>query len=224
MVDFIFMLTRNDRTVEDCVELYEAIRFVPLRHVGFKDVGVDADTLRRLQDRLKEDGRRTYLEVVSTDRDGALRSAELGLGLGVDCLLGGDRVAETLRLIEGSGINYYPFPGIPYGHPTKLGGTPQRIAADTAAMVAQGCAGVNLLAFRATEANPLDLVRAARGATHRTVVVAGSIDSPRRVHDVAAAGADLITIGTAALNGSFAPRFGLLANQLRSILDACAAV
>jgi hypothetical protein len=36
------------------------------------------------------------------------------------------------------------------------------------------------------------------------------------------AGADLFTIGTAALDGSFNPRVGLLANQLRQILAACA--
>lgn len=223
-MDFIFMLTRDDRTVEDCLAVYEAIRSVPLRHVGFKDVGVAADTLRRLHDRVKEDGRRTYMELVGPDRDGTLRSAEVGCRLGVDCLLGGNRVAETLRLIEGTGIGYYPFPGIPHGHPTKLGGTPRRIAADTAAMVARGCAGVDLLAFRATDADPLALVRAARGATDRTIIVAGSIDSPKRVRDVGAAGADLVTVGTAAFNGSFAPRLGLLANQLHCILEACASL
>jgi len=49
----------------------------------------------------------------------------------------------------------------------------------------------------------------------------GNVNSPQRIRDVAAAGADLFTIGTAALDGSFAPRFGLLSNQLRLILDAC---
>lgn len=222
-MDFIFMLTRDDRTVEDCLDLYEAVRAVPVRHVGFKDVGVGPEALRRLHDRLKADGRTTYMELVATDRDRALRAAELGAGLGVDCLLGGNQVGEILPLTQGTGTGYYPFPGIPQGHPTTLGGTPERIAADTAAMVGQGCAGVDLLAFRAIEADPLALVRAARAATGRTVIVAGSIDSPRRVREVAEAGADLFTIGTAALDGSFAPRFGLLANQLHRILEACRA-
>jgi hypothetical protein len=55
------------------------------------------------------------------------------------------------------------------------------------------------------------------------VIVAGSINSPARIRDIRAAGADLFTIGTAALDGSFNPRFGLLANQLRRILVACTA-
>jgi hypothetical protein len=38
-----------------------------------------------------------------------------------------------------------------------------------------GCAGIDLLAYRATDAEPLDLVRAARAATSGRLVVAGSI-------------------------------------------------
>lgn len=222
-MDFIFMLTRDDRTIEDCLEVYESIRQLPLRHVGFKDVGVPPDTLERLHDRIKADGRTSYMEVVSTSAQSCLGSARIGAELGVDYLLGGTQVDAILPLLEGTRTGYHPFPGIPVGHPTRLGGTPERIAADTRAMVAKGCAGVDLLAFRATEADPLDLIRAARGATDRKVIVAGSINSAARIREIAAAGADLFTIGTAALDGSFSPRFGLLANQLRSILDACAA-
>jgi hypothetical protein len=154
--------------------------------------------------------------------DSCLRSAEVGARLGIDCLLGGTQVADILGLLRGSSTGYFPFPGIPVGHPTKLGGTAQRIADDTRAMVTAGCAGIDLLAYRATDAGPLDLVRAARQATEKTIIVAGSINSPARIRDIAGAGADLFTIGTAALDGSFSPRYGLLANQLRRILAACA--
>jgi hypothetical protein len=222
-MDFIFMLTRDDQTIEDCLEVYDSVRDVPLNHIGFKDVGVPVDALQRLHDRIKEDGRTTYMEVVSTSRDSCLRSAEIGVKLGIDCLLGGTQVDAILPMVRGSATGYFPFPGIPVGHPTKLGGTAERIAADTSAMVAAGCAGVDLLAFRATEADPLDLIRAARRATDKSVIVAGSINSPARIRDIRAAGADLFTIGTAALDGSFNPRFGLLANQLRRILAACTA-
>jgi hypothetical protein len=220
-MDFIFMLTREDQTIEDCLDVYEAIRRVPLNHVGFKDVGVPPETLRRLHERMKADGRTTHMEVVSTDRDSALRSAEVGAGLGVDCLLGGTQVDAVLSIVKGTKTGYYPFPGVPVGHPTRLGGTPDKIEADTRAMVAKGCAGVDLLAYRATEADPLELIRAARRGTTKKVIVAGSINSPARIRAVAEAGADLFTIGTAALDGSFCPRIGLLANQLARILDAC---
>lgn len=222
-MDFIFMLTRNDQTIEDCLAVYESVRMIPMRHVGFKDVGVQPETLKKLHRRIKEDGRVSYMEVVSTNAESCLKSASIGLDLGVDCLMGGTQVAEILPLLKGSRTGYYPFPGIPQGHPTQLGGAPGRIAADTAAMIEAGCAGVDLLAYRATEADPLDLIRAARGATDKPVVVAGSINSPERIRAIAQAGADLFTIGTAALDCSFAPRFGLLANQLQKILEACRA-
>src|SRR5262249_39527000 len=144
-MDFIFMLTRDDQTIEDCLEVYDSVRGVPMRHVGFKDVGVSPEVLRRLHDSLKTDGHRTYMEVVSTSPETALRSAEIGVKLGVDCLLGGTEVDRILPLLRGSATGYYPFPGIPIGHPTKLGGTAERIAADTARMVKAGCAGVDLL-------------------------------------------------------------------------------
>ncbi len=222
-MDFIFMLTREDQTIEDCLEVYEAIRPVKLNHVGFKDVGVAPDLLRRLHGRMKEDGRTTHMEVVSTDRDSALRSAEIGVKLGVDCLLGGTQVDAVLSIVKGTNTGYYPFPGVPVGHPTKLGGGPEKIESDTKAAVAKGCGGVDLLAYRATEADPLDLIRAARRGTTKTVIVAGSINSPERIRLIREAGADLFTIGTAALDGSFCPRLGLLANQLDRILDACKA-
>ncbi|KAB1141036.1 hypothetical protein F7R91_34020 [Streptomyces luteolifulvus] len=53
-----------------------------------------------------------------------------------------------------------------------------RIAPDCHPAEAAGCAGVDLLAHRATEADPLDLVRAARAATTGRLVVAGSQPAP----------------------------------------------
>jgi len=75
VVDFIFMLTRSDETVVDCLETWDAIDHVGLRHAGFKDVGVDVATLIELNRRMKAGGVTTYLEVVSTSAADCLRSA-----------------------------------------------------------------------------------------------------------------------------------------------------
>ena len=221
MIDFIFMFTRQDQTVEDCLATFEAIEDVGVAHLGFKDVGVERETLRELNRRIKASGAVSYMEVVSTTSEDCLNSARVAVDIGVDRLLGGTQVEEILTLLQGSGIEYLPFPGRPEGHPTRLGGTPQTVADDCRRFAALGCAGIDLLAYRATEADPLDLVRAARGATEGTLVVAGSVDSPARIEALAAAGADAFTIGSAAFDGSFAPRKGLLASQLSDILAAC---
>jgi len=222
MIDFIFMLTRRDQTIEDCLETMEQVAGLGLRHIGFKDVGVARPVLRELNRRIKAAGATSYMEVVSTTPEDCLRAARNAVELGVDRLLGGTEVEATLAILEGSGIAYLPFPGRPAGHPTALGGTPEEVAQDCGRFARLGCAGADLLAYRATEADPLELVRAARGAMDGILVVAGSIDSPRRIHELAAAGADAFTIGTAALEGAFSPRKGMVTSQLRDIVAACA--
>ena len=101
-MDFIFMLTRGDETVKDCLELFEAVRPLGLAHVGFKDVGVDAATLHALNRRIKESGATSYIEVVSTTPDACLRSAEMAVEIGVDRLLGGTDVDAFSLLPDGS--------------------------------------------------------------------------------------------------------------------------
>ena len=221
-MDFIFMLTRDDQTVEDCLAVLDAVGDVGLTHLGFKDVGADPRTLGLLAEGIRRAGAVSYLEVVSTTREACLRSARVAIEIGVDRLLGGTDVEPILDILAGSRVAYYPFPGRPDGHPTRLGGTPETVAADCRRFARLGCAGVDLLAYRATEADPLDLVRAARAATPGHVIVAGSVDSPARIRALREAGADALTIGSAAFDGSFSPRKGLLRSQLLDILDACA--
>jgi hypothetical protein len=220
-VDFIFMLTRQDQTIVDCLDTFEQIAPLGLRHVGFKDVGVGLETLQQLNRRIKASGATSYMEVVSTSREDCLRSAHNAVAIGVDRLLGGTEVDATLEVLAGTSIQYLPFAGRPIGHPTRLGGSPSDVADDCRAYGAKGCAGVDLLAFRATEAEPMDLVRAARGALNGYLVVAGSVDSPDRIQALADAGVDAFTIGTAVFEGSSSPRKGLMTSQLRDVLAAC---
>lgn len=222
-MDFIFMFTRHDQTVEDCLDVFEAIRPAGVMHLGFKDVGVDHSTLERLHGAIKESGATSYMEVVSTTPEAVLNSARVARRLGVDRLMGGTDVAAVMEVLAGSATRYFPFPGRPEGHPTRLRASPAAVEAQCRSFREQGCAGVDLLAYRAVDADPLQLIRAARSGLGRDglLVVAGSIASTERIAAVAAAGADLFTIGSAAFDGSFSPRKGLLANQLKDILSAC---
>ncbi|MFE5632018.1 HisA/HisF-related TIM barrel protein [Streptomyces sp. NPDC056470] len=223
-MDFIFMLTREDRTVTDCLDVLDTVRGLGIGHLGFKDVGVDAATLDRLHRQIKDTGATSYLEVVSTTRDEALTSVRHAIDLGVDRLMGGTWIEETLTLLAGTTIEYLPFAGEPVGHPTLLAGGPERVAQDCRRAEAAGCAGVDLLAYRATDADPLDLVRAARAATTGRLVVAGGITGRERIRALAAAGADAFTIGSAAFDGSLRPDAGTLAAQLTEALDAAGSV
>jgi hypothetical protein len=224
-MDFVFMLTRNDATVGNALDLVERARPLGLRHIGFKDVGAEPSALVRLRRAIRDAGAEAWMEVVSTTREGELRSIALARELGVDWLMGGVHAQEGVRILERSAIRYLPFAGKPNGHPTRLGGSAAEVEAHCQDFARRGCAGVDILAYRATEAEPLDLIAACRrgiGAGGK-VVVAGSVDSPGRVAAIRAAGADAFTIGAAIIDGAYAPGAGPIEAQLRAVLRDCAA-
>jgi hypothetical protein len=220
-MDFVFMLTRSDQTVPDALEVLEEIRPIGLTHIGFKDVGVPPETLRELVEQIHAQGATSYMEVVSTSAEACLNSARVARDIGVQRLLGGTQVDEVLAILAGSATTYHPFPGKPFDHPTKLGGTSAEVEAHCKAFAAKGCAGVDLLAYRATEDDPIELVKAARRGTPGYLLVAGSVSKAAQIRALKAAGADGFTIGSAAFDGSYAPLMGSLRSQLRAILDAC---
>jgi len=218
------MLTRQDRTIADCLDLFRQVRPLGLKHVGFKDVGVDAATLAELHAAIRASGATSYMEVVSTTPESCLASARTARDLGVDCLMGGTDVAAVQDILKGSAIRFYPFPGFPRGHPTKLAGKPEDVEAHCRDFVAKGCAGADLLAYRATEADPLALIRAAKkGLGQNRLIVAGSITTKAQIRAIAEAGADAFTIGSAVLDGSYAPQMGSTLSQLAAVQDDCAA-
>ena len=120
-MDFVFMLTRNDVTVENALDLVEIARALGLKHIGFKDVGADAGTLRRLTAAIREAGAAPWMEIVATSREKELHAVELGRDLGVEMLMGGVHVEDALKILDGTTTRYLPFAGLPSGHPTRLG-------------------------------------------------------------------------------------------------------
>lgn len=220
------MLTRDDRTVDDAVDVLDSIAGLGVTHIGFKDVGVSPARAAELVRRIKAAGATSYLEVVSTSAEAALGSVRLGREIGIDRLLGGAlaQLDDALAILAGSAVEYLPFPGRPFGHPTKLGGTPDDIARDCRWIRERGAAGCDLLAYRTVEADAIELVRAARGAIGDGVLlVAGGVGTAAQVRALAAAGADSFTVGSAAFAGAFTPAAGSsLREQIAAILDACA--
>ncbi len=221
---FIFMLTRNDKTVDDAEEHLETALAAGVHHIGFKDVGLPFPRLKSLNQSIKEGGATSYLEVVSLDKESEVASAKAAVEIGVDILLGGTNVDAVLPIIKGSGIQYYPFPGKIEGHPSVLAGSIDEIA-DSAKDLASrdGVDGLDLLAYRSQE-NVGKLMAAVCAATNKPVIMAGSIDTKARIADVKNSGAGGFTIGTAALDGIYPAQGNDLDAQLRSILKDVADV
>jgi hypothetical protein len=221
-LDFIFMLTRHDRTVEDADDVIEAAFDLGVMHVGFKDVGVPPAVMQELVRKIRAHGAVSYLEVVSTTPEAVLRSLHVARDLGIDRVLGGTDLYAAKEIL-GDLARYFPFPGRPIGHPTRLEGSPALVAEHSRKAQAMGCGGADLLAYRATEADPLDLVRAARAAwPGGRLIVAGSISTKGQIDALAEAGVDAFTIGSAVFDCAFSPEKRSLRGQIEDILAACA--
>lgn len=216
---FIFMLTHGDKTIPNCLEVLDEVLPLGLTHIGFKDVGVAPEVLKALTDRIKAAGATSYMEVVSETPEACLQSARVAATLGIDRLLGGTEIDAITPLISETDIDYFPFPGYPVDHPTKLKGGPDDIAAHCRDFMAKGAAGVDLLAYRATEADPIALVRAARaGLNGGELIVAGSISRPDQIVALKDAGADGFTMGTAVFDNVFAPARNGNAAQVEAVM------
>lgn len=217
MSRFILMLTRNDHTVPNALEVYEELHDISLSHVGFKDVGVSVDTLKRLADRIHADGRRALLEVVSTSAFDELASVHAAIEIGVDYVMGGRCASEAAALLNGTGIEYFPFCGRTAGIPTRLEGSIDEIVADARRLAEiSGVSGLDLLSYRFS-GDAEQLTRCVVRAVDLPVVAAGSIDCEGRIRAVCEAGVWGFTIGSALFEGRFARK--LVNSQARSIVE-----
>jgi hypothetical protein len=218
VIEFIFMLTRDDVTLTDARAVYQSIAGTGVRHVGCKDVGLPQDELAALMQDIRANGHQTYLEVVSETEEATLASARAAAAIGPDHLIGGTLIEPVQEILAGTGVKFFPYVGRIVGHPCLLRGSIDEIVADTERAAALGVDGINLLAYR-YDGDVDALVRAVVGATDLPVICAGSVDSAERIRALDGAGAWAFTIGTAALDGALvdgAP----LSGQLQAALGA----
>ena len=221
---FIFMLTRNDQTVEDARDHLDTALAAGVHHIGFKDVGLPFEKLKELNGAIKDGGATSYLEVVSLDRESELKSARAAVDIGVDILLGGTHVDDVVPVLAGTGILYYPFAGRIEGHPSVLAGSIEEIVTSAKALAArEGVHGLDLLAYRSTEYVPA-VMAAVCAAVAKPVIMAGSIDTSERIAAVKEARGAGFTIGTAALDGNYPAEATDLPSQLRAIMKDVAGI
>jgi hypothetical protein len=222
VIEFVFMLTHHDRTIDDPLTTYQELRGTGLRYIGFKDIGVPAADLRKVCEAAHADGLQVMLEVVSTTLEEELRSAASAAEIGVDWLLGGTHPAEVLPLLDGSPARYCPFPGTVIGHPSVLHGEIAEIADSARRITAlPGVHGLDLLAYRHPTADVAALTRAVVEAASGPVIAAGSVASVAQITELAQAGAWGFTIGGAIFEGLL-PGGPSVAGQVREVLRAAA--
>jgi hypothetical protein len=220
VIQFVFMLTHHDATVDEPMAVYRDLRDSGLRYIGFKDIGVPVETLTQVCAAAHADGLEVMLEVVSTTLEEELRSAAAATQIGVDWLLGGTHPGEVLPVIKGSNAKYCPFPGTVVGHPSVLHGEIAEIAESARAMTTMdGVYGLDLLAYRHPAADAAELTRAVVKASDGPVIAAGSVASLAQIEALERAGAWGFTIGGAIFEGRL-PGGPSVSGQIREVLRA----
>ena len=204
MSDFIFMLTHHDKTVKNCIEIFEEIKHLKFKYIGFKDIGVPKEKLINLGKRIKDSGKELFLEVVSLNEEDEVRSAKVAVELNVDYLMGGTRVNVVSEIIKPTKIKYLPFPGKIVGHPSVLDGTIDEITKSAIDLSSNKYVyGLDLLSYR-FKGNVEELIKSVVNKTKVPIVSAGSIDSEEKIKIVSALGVWAFTVGSAAFEKKFA--------------------
>ncbi len=223
MIEFIFMLTHDDATVPQAREVVAELADSGLRYIGFKDVGASIETLTEVAAAAHEASMEVMLEVVSTSVEDELGSLRAATQIGVDWVLGGTHADEGARILEGAGVRYCPFPGTVEGHPSVLSGEIDEIARDATRLSALGpVTGVDLLAYRHRDVDPIELTRAVVDAVDGPVIAAGSVATLEQITALEGAGAWGFTIGGAIFEGRL-PGGPSVAGQVAAVLAASAA-
>ena len=202
--ELIVMLTYNDKTVENALDLFNQLKDIPVSHWGFKDVGLAPEEMKKVVDSMNAAGKTTYLEVVSLTEEEGLSGAKLAVECGFDILMGTVFFDSINDYLKDKPVKYYPFPGHVHSHPSILDGTVEEIVQHTRDMESKGVDGMDLLTYRYTGDAPA-LLKEVVAATRLPIVSAGSIDSYDRIAEVRDTGAWGYTIGTAFFDKKFIP-------------------
>ena len=202
--ELIVMLTHQDRTVPNSLELFERTKDYPITHWGFKDVGLPADEMKKVVSAMKDAGKITFLEVVSLSEEEGLRGAHLAVQLGFDILMGTVFFPSISDYLKDKPVRYYPFPGHVHSHPSILDGTIDEIVTHARELESYGAHGLDLLTYR-FNGEASHLLKLVVDATNIPIVSAGSIASFDRIREVWDAGAWGFTIGSAFFERQFVP-------------------
>lgn len=218
--ELIVMLTHQDQTVSNALELFQRLKDEPIKHWGFKDVGLSPAEMQTVVTAMKDAGKVTFLEVVSLSEEDGLRGARLALDLGFDILMGTVFYPSIGDYLKDKPIRYYPFPGHVYSHPSILDGTIDEIVAHACELESLGVHGLDLLTYRydGEDGEAARLLKEVVAATNVPVVSAGSIASFERINEVWDAGAWGFTIGSAFFDKKFVAD-GSFEDNVRAVSD-----
>ena len=215
--NLIVMLTHDDKTVQDALEVFEACKDLPVNFWGFKDVGLPQPEMRKLIKAIKDAGKTTFLEIVTYTEEECRRGAEFAVDFGFDYLMGTLFFPGVWDYLKGKDIKYFPFVGEVSGSPSILEGTADSMVKESEFFKSEGVHGVDLLGFRYPN-DPESLSREFIQRSAVPVVLAGSIGSHKRIEFVNDVNPWSFTMGSALFNKNFLPN-GTFRENLENVIE-----
>jgi len=210
------MLTYNDQTVKDAIEVFASCKNLNAQHWGFKNIGLPVPEMKTLVNNMKKAGKTIYLEVVTYSEQECLDAAKLAIECQFDCLMGTLYFPSVGQLVKNK-IKYFPFCGKVWDNPSILGGTIEEIIADARQLKEKGADGIDLLAYRFT-GDPVDLIKRFSKEVDLPTVIAGSISDYARLDFMKAIDPFGFTMGSALFNKNF-KKTGSFGENLQLVLD-----
>jgi len=200
-MNLIVMLTYNDQTVTDAIEVFDSVKDLDAQHWGFKNIGLPVPQMKELVENMKAAGKTTYLEVVTYEEEDCLAAARLAIECGFDCLMGTLYYPSIGELVKGK-ITYFPFCGHVWDNPSILGDDIDGIVADAIRLKELDCDGLDLLAYRFI-GDAEKLIRDFASKVDLPTCIAGSVDSDARLDFMKEITPDSFTMGSALFNKAF---------------------
>jgi hypothetical protein len=200
--ELIVMLTHNDKTVPDAIEVFEAAKDAPAAYWGFKEAGLPVDKMKKLVQLMKAAGKTVFLEVVAYTEEECVEGAKIGASCGFDILMGTLYFESVHSIAREAGMKYMPFVGRIHGRPSILEGTIEGIIGEANALADKGVDGIDLLAYRYT-GDPEELAARFVAGVKVPVCLAGSIKSYARLDKMLEIGPWTYTIGSAFFEKDF---------------------
>lgn len=213
----IVMLTHNDVTVKNAAAVFDACKDLPVKFWGFKNVGISREETRALLDAMKKHGKTTCLEVVTFTEESCLDAARMAVEFGFDYFTGTVFYQSVADYLSDKPIRYYPFVGDVSGSPCILEGTMEEIAEDCRRLEAAGAHGVDLIAYRYIDGDPVELAKKVVVASKKEVILAGSISSEERIRIVNNINPFAFTMGSALFEKQFVADGDVRANLQKVI-------
>ena len=214
--ELIVMLTHNDKTVPDAIEVFEAAKDAPAKYWGFKEVGLPADKMKTLVEMMKAAGKTTFLEVVAYTEEECIEGAKIGADCGFDALCGTLYFESVHQIAKAAGMKYMPFVGQIHDRPSILEGTIEGMIEEANALADKGVDGIDLLAYRYT-GDPEELAARFVASVKVPVCLAGSIKSFARLDKMLEIGPWSYTIGSAFFEREFGDMS--FAEQIKAVHD-----